>query len=130
MSFYWTLDFISIRGLKPRWKNFTLNYSAKFPQTKNKNWFQIEWLVQSLHEKCPYSEFFWSLFSRIWTEYGKIRSPNAEKYGPEKLQIRTLFTQWMCFLKFSKAPHQVLYFSKLLLMTFFLFLKNRKFEIS
>ena len=23
----------------------------------------------SLHEKCPYSEFFGSLFSRIWTEY-------------------------------------------------------------
>ena len=21
-----------------------------------------------LHEKCPYSEFFWSVFSRIWTE--------------------------------------------------------------
>ena len=24
----------------------------------------------SLREKCPYSELFWSLFSRIWTEYG------------------------------------------------------------
>ena len=22
-----------------------------------------------LHEKCPYSEFFWSIFSRIWTVY-------------------------------------------------------------
>ena len=34
-------------------------------------------------EKCPYSEFFWSVFS-----------PNAGKYGPEKLRIWTLFTQW------------------------------------
>ena len=24
----------------------------------------------SLHKKCPFSELFWSAFSRIWTEYG------------------------------------------------------------
>ena len=29
-------------------------------------------LLASLREKCPYSEFLWSVFSRIWTEYGKI----------------------------------------------------------
>ena len=23
-----------------------------------------------MHEKCPYSEFFWSVFSSNWTEYG------------------------------------------------------------
>ena len=28
----------------------------------------------ALREKCPYSELFWALFSRIGTEYGKIRS--------------------------------------------------------
>ena len=27
-----------------------------------------------LHVKYPYSKFFWSAFSRIWTEYGEIRS--------------------------------------------------------
>ena len=27
-----------------------------------------------LREKCPYSELFWCLFSRIWTEYGKINT--------------------------------------------------------
>ena len=26
----------------------------------------------SLLEKCPYSEFFWSVFFPIWTEYGEI----------------------------------------------------------
>ena len=26
----------------------------------------------TLREKCPYSELFWSLFARIWTEYGEI----------------------------------------------------------
>ena len=39
-------------------------------------------LAFTLHEKCPYSEFFWS-----------VLSPNAGKYGPEKLRVRTLFTQ-------------------------------------
>ena len=36
----------------------------------------------ALREKCFYSEFFWSVFSRIWAEY-----------GPEKFRIRTLFMQ-------------------------------------
>ena len=36
----------------------------------------------ALRKKCPDSEFFGSLFSRIWTEYGEILylsilSPNA-----------------------------------------------------
>ena len=28
----------------------------------------------SLRKKCPYSDLFWSVFSRIWTEYGEIWS--------------------------------------------------------
>ena len=28
----------------------------------------------SLHEKCPNTEFFWFVFSRIWTEYGVVTS--------------------------------------------------------
>ena len=31
-------------------------------------------LTLSLRKKCLYLEFFWSVFSRIWTEYGEIRS--------------------------------------------------------
>ena len=27
-------------------------------------------LQSALREKCPYSELFWSVFSRIWTECG------------------------------------------------------------
>ena len=54
----------------------------------------------SLREKCSYSEFFWSTFSSIWTEwerYGVFLCIQSKcgKYGPEKLQIRTLFTQWL-----------------------------------
>ena len=42
-----------------------------------------------MRKKCPYSELFWSVFSRIWTEYGRdtpylfVYSLNAGKYGPE-----------------------------------------------
>ena len=43
----------------------------------------------ALREKCRYLEFFWSVFFRIWTEYGEI----LRKYGPEKLRIRTLLAQ-------------------------------------
>ena len=48
---------------------------------------------------CLYLEFSWSVYSRILTEYGEIRifSPNARRYRPEELQIRTLSTQWFTF---------------------------------
>ena len=44
--------------------------------------FTAHTVIFALCGKCPYSEFFWSLFS-----------PNVGKYGTEKLEIRTLFTQ-------------------------------------
>ena len=37
---------------------------------KNSKW--------TLCEKCPYSEFFWSVFSRIRTEYGEKRSISVQ----------------------------------------------------
>ena len=61
-----------------------------------------EVVLLTLHEKLLQSEFFWSVFCRIWTEYGEILcirrdtpyftkfSPNGEKYGPEMLRIQTL----------------------------------------
>ena len=49
-------------------------------------------MLLTLCEKCPYSEFFWSVFFRIRTRYLFVFSPNAAKCGPEKLQIRILFT--------------------------------------
>ena len=32
---------------------------------------QIFSIKMTLSEKCPYSELFWSAFSRIWTKYDK-----------------------------------------------------------
>ena len=43
-------------------------------------------LKWTLPKMCPYSELFWSVFSRVRTEYGEILVrifPNAGKYGPE-----------------------------------------------
>ena len=58
----------------------------------------------TLHKKCPYSEFFWSLFSRIRTEcidkdapYLSIFNQNAWNYGPEKPRKRTFFKQCHIF---------------------------------
>ena len=31
-------------------------------------------LYEALREKCPYSEFFWSVFSRIRTDYREIQN--------------------------------------------------------
>ena len=33
-----------------------------------------------LREKCPYSELFWFVFSRIRTEYRQIRSISLHRY--------------------------------------------------
>ena len=45
-------------------------------------------LQYALHEKYQSLKFFRSVFSRIRTEYGKIRrySVHVGKYGPEKLR--------------------------------------------
>ena len=39
--------------------NLTINKTSAVPQA-------------TLRKKCPYSELFWSVFSRIRTEYGEI----------------------------------------------------------
>ena len=70
----------------------------------------------SLRKKCSYLEFFWSVLSLIRTDYREkprifqhfdwirtdtlyrsVLSPNAGKYTPEKLEIRTLFMQCLCY---------------------------------
>ena len=49
-----------------------------------------------MHEKCPYSVFSGPHFPaldqvRRDTSYLSVFNPNAVKYGPEKLRIRTRF---------------------------------------
>ena len=40
-------------------------------------------MIITLREKCPYSEFYWSVFSPIWTEYEEIQS-----ISPHLVQMR------------------------------------------
>ena len=44
----------------------------------------------ALHKKCPYSELFWSVFSRNWAEYREIL--RISEYG-ELLRISTYSVQ-------------------------------------
>ena len=52
---------------------------------------------ESLREKCPYLEFFWSVFSRIQCECGKIRTrktPNTDSFyagNGSHYDLRTVF---------------------------------------
>ena len=47
--------------------------------------------LRELRKKCPYSELFWSVFSRTWTQYS-ISLRTQSKYR----KIRTRITQWRC----------------------------------
>ena len=57
--------------------------------------FVLLMLPDTLHEKCSYTEVFWSIFSRIRIQYGvSLRIQlYAENNEPEKLRIRALFKQ-------------------------------------
>ena len=47
----------------------------------------------ALRKKSPYSELFWSAFSRIRTEYGKMRTritPNTDTFYPVIILIVTI----------------------------------------
>ena len=41
----------------------------------------------SRRKKCPYSEFFWSVYSRIWSQYGDLQSKYS--YSVQIGEIRT-----------------------------------------
>ena len=41
----------------------------------------------SLRKKCPYADLFWSVFSRIWTQYGDIRK--ISKCGKIRTNVTT-----------------------------------------
>ena len=70
-------------------------------------------LSQSLSEKCPYSEFFWSVFSRIRNECGvslrvqpkcgKIRtrvSRNVISHSFPNFQVNRIFSKGRCSKNF------------------------------
>ena len=59
--------------------------------------------VTTLRQKCPYSELFWSVFSRMWTEYGDIL-----RISPYSVQMQENMDQnnskyWPAVLVFNKV---------------------------
>ena len=62
----------------------------------------------TLRENCLFSELFWSAYSSIRiSPYLSVFSPNAGKYVPEQLWIKTLFRQcklWRRVLTISEKP--------------------------
>ena len=46
----------------------------------------VRTVLQTLRGKCPYLEFFWSAFFRIWTEYGEMSLHIQFEWG--KMRIR------------------------------------------
>ena len=80
----------------------TLHSHARFANTfEGIKWNNEKFIKSfSLRKKCQYSEIFWSVFFRIWTEYERygvspVFSANTGKEKPEKLRIWTLLKQ--CF---------------------------------
>ena len=82
-----------------------------------RSWGEI--VQETLRENCTYLEFFWSVFTRIWTEYGEIRSIQSKcgkirtretRFG-HLLRNEMLFKTWLSFkhwlylIKFSYELH-------------------------
>ena len=73
--------------------------------------FSIKYFL-SIAWKNPYSEFFWYIFSHIWTEYGEMWSVSCGKIRTRKLRIRTLFIQWNQHEKIRRKLQICLYLLK------------------
>ena len=81
------MEIIVLRWLKHFWISVT-----EIPSTVNSFNTNVPILV---HENCPYLEFFWSVFSRIWTEYWEIL-----RISPYSVRVRENASQ-----KNSKYGH-------------------------
>ena len=63
-------------------------------------------LSMPLRENCPNTEFFWSLFSRIWIEYG-----NLLRKSSYSVQIRTR-KKFRIWIPFTQSLYEVVKKSK------------------
>ena len=58
----------------------------------------------SLIQMCPYSEFFWSVFSYNWTEYGVIRS--IAPYSVQVREILEILEKGVKYVQSYQKKHQ------------------------
>ena len=59
--------------LKNHWPEISIRFSS-FCYVSFQFFSFLNTTTYSFTKKCPYSEFFWSVFFRILTDYGEIRS--------------------------------------------------------
>ena len=91
-SFYWLWKTIRPIKYKKILNTTKITLKTKLTWTSTRFAFSSYWLVcerknlcglKTLREKCPYSELFWSAFSRIQSECGKMRTtitPNMDTF--------------------------------------------------
>ena len=60
--------FVSVKDLRDSYSSVLLEIIVSISE------FDVEWVYLSLHKKCLYLEFFWSVFSLNRSEYGEIQS--------------------------------------------------------
>ena len=58
-------------------------------------WGGKEGMLKVKCNKCPYSEFFWSVFSRIWNGYGDSRSKCGKILTTKTLSTGTFYAVLM-----------------------------------
>ena len=65
----------------------------------------------ALCEKCLYSELFWSGFSRIWTEYGEIRSisPYSVRMRENRDQNHSEYGHFSCSGSFRSFLDKIVF---------------------
>ena len=51
--------------------------------------------MEALREKCPNTEFFWSVFSRIWTEYRPEKTPYLDTF--HEVRVKQIAIPHKCF---------------------------------
>ena len=74
----------------------------------------FQWIT--VHKKCPSSELFWSVFSRIWTEYGQIlhistylfrmrenADQNNSEFGHFSRSVRILYLRLVTKIVFAEV---------------------------
>ena len=92
-SFMWNSIYSQILVWLFYWKILDISYAS--------------YIFSILREKCPFSEFYWSAFSRIQTEYGKIlrislhlvlmvgkTDRKNSEYGPILHSVAYYFKTW------------------------------------
>ena len=59
-----------------------------------------------MRKKCPYSELFWSVFSRIRTEYGEMRStsPYSVRMGENTDENNSEYEHFLHIVKCENFP--------------------------